>query len=87
MSAEETRDLWRCMLELQQRYGCYTSARIDMALEAGGDGFDLMPNRFIIDTLNESVVGLPDEGREMLERCLAPDSSPHKPKWKFWKRE
>lgn len=42
MSTEETQDLWRCMLELQQRYGCYTSARIDMALEAGDDGLDLM---------------------------------------------
>lgn len=30
------------MLELQQRYGCYTSARIDMALDAGDDGVDLM---------------------------------------------
>ncbi|CAM1500447.1 Fc.00g096090.m01.CDS01 [Cosmosporella sp. VM-42] len=87
MSAEETRDLWRCMLELQQRYGCYTSARIDVALEAGDEGLDLMPNRFVIDTLNESVVDLPDEGREMLNRYLAPESCPQKPRWKFWKKD
>jgi hypothetical protein len=29
------------MLEVQQRYGCYTSARMDMALNAD-DGLDLM---------------------------------------------
>lgn len=72
MTLDETRDLWKCMLELQQRYGCYTSARIDMALDAGDDGVDLMPSRFIIDTLNESVFNLPNEGREMLNQYLSP---------------
>jgi len=43
-------------------------------------------NRFIIDTLNESVIDLPDEGRELLNRYLCP-SSPTKQKWKFWKKE
>lgn len=42
MTADETRDLWRCMLELQLRYGCYNSTRIDMALDAGDNGMDLM---------------------------------------------
>ncbi|ENH67479.1 hypothetical protein FOC1_g10010755 [Fusarium oxysporum f. sp. cubense race 1] len=56
MSLDETRELWRCMLELQLRYGCYNSTRIDMAIDAGECGVDLMPNRFIIDTLNESVI-------------------------------
>ncbi|KAF5021209.1 hypothetical protein F66182_6748 [Fusarium sp. NRRL 66182] len=86
MTVDETRELWRCMLELQLRYGCYNSTRIDMALDAGDDGLDLMPNRFIIDTLNESVVNLPDQGREMLNRYLCP-SSPTRQKWKFWKKE
>ncbi|KAM5370292.1 hypothetical protein ACJZ2D_008588 [Fusarium nematophilum] len=85
MTADETRDLWLCMLELQLRYGCYNSTRIDMALDAE-DGLELMPNRFIIDTLNESVVDLPDEGRELLNRYYCP-SSPTKQKWKFWKKE
>ncbi|KAF5236462.1 hypothetical protein FANTH_11264 [Fusarium anthophilum] len=86
MSLDETRDLWRCMLELQLRYGCYNSTRIDMAIDAGECGVDLMPNRFIIDTLNESVIDLPDEGRELLNRYLCP-SSPTKQKWKFWKKD
>ncbi|KAK7415066.1 hypothetical protein QQZ08_012454 [Neonectria magnoliae] len=87
MTADETRDLWKCMLELQLRYGCYNSTRIDVALDAGEHGVDLMPNRFIIDTLNESVVHLPDEGRELLNRYLCPPSSAEKQKWKFWKKE
>ncbi|KPM34211.1 hypothetical protein AK830_g12358 [Neonectria ditissima] len=87
MTPDETRDLWRCMLELQLRYGCYNSTRIDVALDAGDHGIDLMPNRFIIDTLNESVVHLPDEGRELLNRHLGPPSSAEKQKWKFWKKE
>lgn len=50
MSAEDTQDLWRCMLELQHRYGCYTSARIDVALEAGDEGMDLM-RKFLFTAL------------------------------------
>ncbi|KAF4449737.1 hypothetical protein F53441_7032 [Fusarium austroafricanum] len=71
MTVDETRELWR----------------IDMAIDAGECGVDLMPNRFIIDTLNESVINLPDEGRELLNRYLCP-SSPTKQKWKkFWKKD
>lgn len=70
MSDDEMRDLWRCMLELQERFGCYKSARIDMALSAGDVRGDLMPNRFIIDTLNDSIVELPDEGWELLSSHL-----------------
>ncbi|KAJ6440646.1 Cation-transporting ATPase [Purpureocillium lavendulum] len=70
MTAAETRELWKCMLALQQRYGCYNSRRIDLAANAGDDGVKLMPNPFIIDTLNNSVIHLPDEGWEMLDRCL-----------------
>ncbi|KAK8930120.1 hypothetical protein VCV18_002787 [Metarhizium anisopliae] len=43
MSQKETRELWRCMLHLQQRYGCYNSTRIDLAVNAGEAGIDLMP--------------------------------------------
>jgi hypothetical protein len=70
MSAEETRELWRCMLELQELYGCYNSTRIDLAVSAGDDAVDLMPTSFIIDTLNQSVHDLPDEGWEMLDQHL-----------------
>lgn len=47
----------------------------------------VVANRFIIDTLNESVIDLPDEGREMLNRFLCPSSCATKQKWKFWKKE
>lgn len=47
----------------------------------------VIANRFIIDTLNESVIDLPDEGREMLNRYLSPSSCATKQKWKFWKKE
>ncbi|KAI6778721.1 uncharacterized protein J7T54_000755 [Emericellopsis cladophorae] len=76
LSASDIRQLWRCMLELQERYGCYHSARIDVAMEAGDEGVDYMPNRFIIDTLNNSVLdSLPEEGWELLDKCLHPESS------------
>lgn len=42
MTADETRHLWRCMLELQQRYGCYNSTRLDVAVDAGEGAMDLM---------------------------------------------
>ncbi|KAG5934639.1 hypothetical protein E4U53_000645, partial [Claviceps sorghi] len=42
MSIQDTRELWRCMLQLQRRYGCYNSTRIDLAVNAGGAELDLM---------------------------------------------
>lgn len=42
MTAAETRGLWQCMLELQRRYGCYNSTRIDLAVHAGDEGARLM---------------------------------------------
>lgn len=48
----------------------------------------VVANRFIIDTLNESVVDMPEEGREMLDRFLSPTGDERKTKLKkFWKRE
>ncbi|KAM0255357.1 hypothetical protein ACHAQJ_005877 [Trichoderma viride] len=70
MSPDATKELWKTMLELQERYGCYTSARMDLAVGAGDIALSLMPNPFILDTLNDSVVDLPDEGWELLNRCL-----------------
>ncbi|KAL7921382.1 hypothetical protein ACQKWADRAFT_295612 [Trichoderma austrokoningii] len=70
MSPDATKELWKTMLELQERYGCYTSARMDLAVAAGDIALSLMPNPFILDTLNDSVVDLPDEGWEMLNRRL-----------------
>ncbi|KAK5989350.1 hypothetical protein PT974_10868 [Cladobotryum mycophilum] len=80
LSADETRELWKCMLELQLRYGCYNSTRMDLAVNAGDDAVDLMPNPFILDTLNDSVIDLPEEGWEMLSRHLRHDESRPKKK-------
>ncbi|KAG5914735.1 hypothetical protein E4U42_000343 [Claviceps africana] len=92
MSIQDTRELWRCMLQLQRQYGCYNSTRIDLAVNAGGAGLDLMPNPFIIDTLNDSLVDLPAHGWDLLDRCLgnkrrAPTLKPPKstrPWPRFW---
>jgi hypothetical protein len=93
LSVAETRELWRCMLELQERYGCYNSTRIDLAVAAGEQAVNLMPNRFIIDTLNSSVVNLPEEGWDMLNKHLghheheaAPKKSKRSSIQYFWKR-
>jgi len=71
---DKTQQLWRCMLELQEKYGCYHCTRMDLAMDAGDEGVNYMPNRFIIDTLNNSVVDLlPEEGWEILDQYLHPD--------------
>ncbi|KAI9155508.1 hypothetical protein HJFPF1_08092 [Paramyrothecium foliicola] len=93
MSADETRDLWKCMLELQERYGCYNSTRVSLAMGAGDEAVDLMPSRFIIDTLNHSLIDLPEEGWEMLDSVYTrhdTESTSSKDKDKqgrrFWQR-
>jgi hypothetical protein len=91
MSADETAHLWRCMLELQERYGCYNSTRVSLAVGAGDDALDLMPSRFIIDTLNDSLVDLPEEGWEMLDSVYMRQDHHQAPKEKskhgrFWRR-
>jgi hypothetical protein len=91
MSAYQTAHLWRCMLELQERYGCYNSTRVSLAVGAGDDALDLMPSRFIIDTLNDSLVDLPEEGWEMLDSVYMRQDHHQAPKGKskhgrFWRR-
>ncbi|KAJ3497033.1 hypothetical protein NLG97_g2210 [Lecanicillium saksenae] len=88
MTADKTQELWLCMLELQERYGCYNSTRIDLALGAGVEAINFMPNRFIIDTLNNSLRDLPDEGWNKLYQCLDNHNSMQKPKpkRKFWSK-
>ncbi|PFH55648.1 hypothetical protein XA68_17897 [Ophiocordyceps unilateralis] len=89
MTEDERRALWKCMLALQQRYGCYNSTRIDLAVNSGDDGLLLMPNPFIIDTLNRSVVHLPVEGWQMLDRSLHGTEQSHADnrvlKLRFWR--
>lgn len=42
LGGNETQALWKCMLELQQRYGCYNSRRMDLAVTAGDEAMSLM---------------------------------------------
>ena len=42
MSDDEMRGLWRCMLQLQDRYCCYKSTRMDLALSAGDEDGEFM---------------------------------------------
>lgn len=42
MTAGDCKELWRCMLELQEAYNCYHSTRIDLALDAGDAAVNLM---------------------------------------------
>ncbi|KAK8040044.1 hypothetical protein PG993_008455 [Apiospora rasikravindrae] len=51
--------LWRRMLELQQTYGCYNSARMSAALESGDAS--LRPSRACLNLLNEHMVLLPED--------------------------
>ena len=38
LTVGDCKQLWKCMIELQERYGCYHSTRIDLAVEAGEAG-------------------------------------------------
>ena len=42
LSSNQTLRLWECMLDLQERYGCYNSTRIDLALNSREYAADLM---------------------------------------------
>ena len=39
---DRTQQLWRCMLELQEKYGCYHCTRMDLAMDAGDEGVNYM---------------------------------------------
>ncbi|KAF6805336.1 hypothetical protein CMUS01_14649 [Colletotrichum musicola] len=80
-------ELWECMLELQQRYRCYNSTRMEIAADSE-DAAEMMPTRACIDMLNDSIESLPEEGWKKLSKYLVPecDSCCQKTqKWKFWK--
>jgi hypothetical protein len=91
---DDVEGLWRCMLELQQRYGCYRSARMQAAVSMyeSESGMDLMPSRACLDLLNDSIDDLPEEGWEMLDKYLPGDhdashgrNGSRKHGWRFWK--
>ncbi|KAI1447274.1 hypothetical protein F5Y02DRAFT_416296 [Annulohypoxylon stygium] len=57
--------LWKRMLDLQQTYGCYKSARMSAALSSGDISL-LLPSKACLDLLNENMVFLSDEAEDVL---------------------
>ncbi|KAI0910944.1 hypothetical protein F4823DRAFT_561469 [Ustulina deusta] len=51
--------LWIRMLALQQRFGCYNSARMSAALSSGNVSI-LRPSKACLDLLNEHMATLPE---------------------------
>ncbi|OHE94934.1 hypothetical protein CORC01_09728, partial [Colletotrichum orchidophilum] len=87
-SAEDTnlQELWECMLELQQQYHCYNSTRMEIAADRE-DAMDMMPTKYCMDMLNDSIESLPEEGWKKLSKFLITDleHAQKSQKWKFWK--
>ncbi|SPO05353.1 uncharacterized protein DNG_08040 [Cephalotrichum gorgonifer] len=88
LDADEANELWLRMVELQQRYGCYRSARMQAAVSAA-HAADLMPSNVCLDLLNDDVTEeeLPEEawrilGRFVVEEDAAP--APRSGKDKVW---
>ncbi|KAI0454208.1 hypothetical protein F5B21DRAFT_244786 [Xylaria acuta] len=51
--------LWMRMLALQQKFGCYNSARMSAALSSGNVS-KLRPSKVCLDLLNEHMATLPE---------------------------
>ncbi|KAF2966524.1 hypothetical protein GQX73_g7040 [Xylaria multiplex] len=51
--------LWMRMLALQQKFGCYNSARMSAALSSGNVSI-LRPSKACLDLLNEHMATLPE---------------------------
>ncbi|GAP92269.2 hypothetical protein SAMD00023353_7600130 [Rosellinia necatrix] len=51
--------LWMRMLALQQKFGCYNSARMSAALSSGNVN-RLRPSKACLDLLNEGMAALPE---------------------------
>ncbi|KAI0515164.1 hypothetical protein F5B22DRAFT_205006 [Xylaria bambusicola] len=51
--------LWKRMLALQKKFGCYNSARMSAALSSGNVSV-LRPSKTCLDLLNENMAALPE---------------------------
>ncbi|KAI2622279.1 hypothetical protein GGS21DRAFT_371872 [Xylaria nigripes] len=60
--------LWMRMLALQQRFGCYNSARMSAALALGSEKnvSMLRPSKACLDLLNENMTALPESVMDWL---------------------
>lgn len=89
--ADSTADLWLRMVELQQRYGCYHSARMH-AVASAESAADLMPSKACLDLLNDDITDdeLPEEGWRILGRFVVDAAEEpgrqSNPRWKIWRR-
>ncbi|KAK0672166.1 hypothetical protein QBC41DRAFT_314333 [Cercophora samala] len=83
----DTEILWKQMLAVQDRFGCYNSARMRAALEGGDTS---IPSRVCLDLINDSIGEMPEDVRERIELFLEREGSGammRKGKWKkFWHR-
>ncbi|KAK0705766.1 hypothetical protein B0T21DRAFT_298883 [Apiosordaria backusii] len=83
----DTEILWRQMLAVQDRFGCYNSARMRAALEGGDNS---IPSKICLDLINDSVGEMPEDVRQRIELFLEREGSGammRKGKWKrFWHR-
>lgn len=61
--------LWRRMLTVQKRFGCYNSARMSAALEVGPES-GIVPSKTCLDLLNDSLNRLPDDEKKQVEDYL-----------------
>ncbi|KAF9878202.1 hypothetical protein CkaCkLH20_04240 [Colletotrichum karsti] len=81
-------EMWECMLELQQKYHCYNSTRMEIAADSE-DATEMMPTKACMDMLNDSIdsESLPEEGWKKLSKYLVTecDASQKPQKWKFWR--
>ncbi|KAK4195556.1 hypothetical protein QBC40DRAFT_288958 [Triangularia verruculosa] len=83
----DTEILWKQMLAVQDRFGCYNSARMRAALEGGDNS---IPSRICLDLINDSIGEMPEDVRQRIELFLEREGSGammRKGKWRrFWHR-
>ncbi|KAK4663820.1 uncharacterized protein QC763_502520 [Podospora pseudopauciseta] len=83
----DTEILWKQMLAVQDRFGCYNSARMRAALEGGDTS---IPSKICLDLINDSIGEMPEDARQRIELFLEREGSGamvRRGKWKkFWHR-
>ncbi|KAK4160256.1 hypothetical protein QBC43DRAFT_114683 [Cladorrhinum sp. PSN259] len=81
---EDTEVLWHQMLAVQDRFGCYNSARMRAALE-GGRGMRT-PSRTCLDLINDSIGEMPEDIKQRIELFLEREGTGSYWKMGKWRR-
>lgn len=77
MTAGDCKELWQCMLELQEAYNCYHSTRIDLALDAGDAAVNLMrESRISLEKIEQARRGLTIFALQLTGSSSTPSTSP-----------